>query len=340
MLIASGQNRMADSRIDTLLLHDENASATNGDVFPAPITSSLTRIHNDAASVQHDLKPNTVMSESSRTTGCVTNEDEPSEGPQTDQSSSPITGTQRQSTLVGHAGRRAGSHTACTGPCERGKRKRGIHRGENSLTGSLPLVTPATQRRFRGPGKKKKTTPPDFDIPRFSKIREALRRQIFEYNGLHSLQDLWKMVNAFRSRTAEQVCREPSDSLVGQLQRGIEFCDVLEKKDESLLIRAMVERRFYMVQLIAEYRKAKQEKEAGAGFDNVDEAFKRDLFPGKDAENVRSTWDYYLRCGRPLFAAVERYGYGVLLFPLRKVTNKRFALPPLHYFIAGLNIAA
>lgn len=288
--------------------------------MPATLTSSLARTHTDAA--------NAEQPESSRTPGYVTNEDDPAEGPQSDYASLPITGTRCQSILRDHAGSRAEALLADTRSCKRGKRKRNIHWGENSSTGSLSLAAPATQRRFRGPGKKEKSAPPDFGVSRFSEIGETLRRQIFEYNGLHGLQDLWKMVNAFRSSTTEQVYRRPSDSFIQQLQRGIEFCDALEKKGESLLVRAMVERRFYMVQLIAEYRKAKKEKEAVAGFDNVDEAFKRDLFPGKDSEHVRSTWDYYLRRGRPLLAAVERYGYGVLLFPLRRVTNKRFALLP------------
>lgn len=300
--------------------------------MPADVTlSSLIHAHNTATSAQRDMMSNTIASGSNVTSGHVVNKAGSEEGSPADHTILPITHTRRRNTLRHHAGvnkeyalnhtRLRKGHPTC---------KENIHRGRNLSTVSPSSVTPGAQRRFRGPGKKKKSPPPDFGNPRYSEIEESLRRHIFEYDGLHGLQDLWKMVNAFRSESTEQVYNMPSDSWIRRLQCRIEFCDALERKGESWLIRATIERRFYMVQLVAEYRKAKEESQASASSDEVAQIFTRDLFPGKDYKDVKSTWDYYLSLGTPLLEAVERYGYGVLLFPLRKATTKRFSLsfPP------------
>ncbi|KAK3177470.1 hypothetical protein K4F52_009761 [Lecanicillium sp. MT-2017a] len=182
---------------------------------------------------------------------------------------------------------------------------------------------PSIKCKFRGRGKKQKTPAPDFNDRRFTRINETLRREISVATPLQGLQSAWRLANALATKAIPQININPSDSRIKQLQCRIEYCDELRVKGNSLSTRAVIEQRFYMVQLMAEYRKAKQ---AGTAADDVAAAFQEELFPDKEQRHRRSTWDYYSRVGVTLLNAVERYGYGVLLYPLGKVTKKSLHL--------------
>ncbi|KAJ3499707.1 hypothetical protein NLG97_g102 [Lecanicillium saksenae] len=157
---------------------------------------------------------------------------------------------------------------------------------------------------------------------RYSRIPEQLRQEISEYSVLQGLQDAWRMVDAFRFHIAGEVRIDPHKPRIEELQRRIDYCDDLERRGCSLSVRAFIERRFHMVNVIAEYRKAVEAKGKGSRCDNIAETFQAILFPNKDARERRTSWDYFRRVANRLFEAVGRYGYGVLVFPLRNATCK------------------
>lgn len=183
-------------------------------------------------------------------------------------------------------------------------------------------------RKFRGPGKKKKAIVPYFEEPRFLNVKEPLRLQVIEYTELKGIQDALKLVEAFECQTVEGVQPEPSASLVRKLKCRLDECDKLEARGYSLAVRAQVERYFNMIQVIAEFFRRKKEKVEGETDDDIVREFKKELFPEQIPKQAQSSWDYFYRVGKVLFAAVQRYGYGVLVFPLYGVTKKRF----VHFF--------
>ncbi|OAR02893.1 hypothetical protein LLEC1_07535 [Akanthomyces lecanii] len=157
---------------------------------------------------------------------------------------------------------------------------------------------------------------------RYSKVPEQLRQEVSEYSILQGLQDAWRMVDAFRCHIAGEVRIDPHKPRIEELQRRIDYCDDLERRGCSLSVRAFIERRFHMVNVMAEYRKAVEAKGKGSRCDNIAETFQAILFPNKDARERRTSWDYFRRVANRLFEAVARYGYGVLVFPLRNATCK------------------
>ena len=95
----------------------------------------------------------------------------------------------------------------------------------------------------------------------------------------------------------------------------------MEKQGNGLMIRATIERRFYEVQLMAEYRKQILKAENAA---QVTRKFKEEMFAEQTPNKKSASWDYFIRTATPVFEAVQRYGYGTLIFPLSNVNKKRF----------------
>ncbi|EJP61009.1 transposase-like protein [Beauveria bassiana ARSEF 2860] len=153
-------------------------------------------------------------------------------------------------------------------------------------------------------------------------IFEPLRREISEYTLVNGLQDAWRVVDALRWPDPDVAKLDKSLSRVQRLQWQLQRCDTLEIKDYSLPTLTVIQRRFYMVQLMAEYRNATREVHNGDG-SGVIETFAREMFPELGSQQRQKRWDYFQQTAEPLFQAVERYGYGVLIFPLRNVTMKR-----------------
>lgn len=131
------------------------------------------------------------------------------------------------------------------------------------------------------------------------------------------------MVDALRWPDPEAAKLDKSLSRVQRLQWQLQHCDTLETKDYSLPTLTVIQRRFYMVQLMAEYRNATREEHNGDG-SGVIKTFQREMFPELGSQQRQKRWDYFNRTAEPLFQAVQRYGYGVLIFPLRNVTMKRY----------------
>ncbi|PQK15639.1 hypothetical protein BB8028_0005g11510 [Beauveria bassiana] len=175
--------------------------------------------------------------------------------------------------------------------------------------------------KVRGPGRKQKTLVPDFNEERFANIFEPLRREISEYTLVNGLQDAWRVVDALRWPDPEAANLDKSLSRVQRLQWQFQHCDTLDTKDYSLPTLTVIQRRFYMVQLMAEYRNATREEHNGDG-SGVIKTFQREMFPELGSQQRQKRWDYFNRTAEPLFQAVQRYGYGVLIFPLRNVTMK------------------
>lgn len=162
---------------------------------------------------------------------------------------------------------------------------------------------------------------PDFNEERFANIFEPLRREISEYTLVNGLQDAWRVVDVLRWPDPEGAKLDKSLSRVQRLQWQFQRCDTLETKDYSLPTLAVIQRRFYMVQLMVEYLNAIREGHKGSG---AIKTFQREMFPGLGSQQRQKRWDYFNRTAEPLFQAVQRYGYGVLIFPLRNVTMKRY----------------
>lgn len=194
---------------------------------------------------------------------------------------------------------------------------------ECSQAGESSISTESAQQKLHDPELKKQGTAPDFNNPKFATIKQPLRRQIYTCRGLDCLRDCWIMLDAFRSHTIEQVQCTPLEPRIRQLKYRMKSCDALEKKNCALDVKAHIGRRFCLVQLIAEYYKKKGEAEMNNNSSSVDEEFKRELFPHKNSKQAESSWNYCRREGEVLLAAVHRFGYGVLVFPLRKATRRR-----------------
>ncbi|EJP62012.1 uncharacterized protein BBA_09060 [Beauveria bassiana ARSEF 2860] len=186
---------------------------------------------------------------------------------------------------------------------------------------STQASTVETSRRFRGPGRKQKPSAPDFNDERFNNILEQLRREIAEYTLANGLQDAWRVVDALRWPNPEAVKLDESISRIRHLQCQIQRCDIPDAKDNSLPTLLTIQQRFYMVQLMAEYQKALEEKHKGDKFGAL-KWFQREVYPDQNSKQRQKSWDYFRRTAEPLFEAVRRYGYGVLIFPLRNVTMK------------------
>lgn len=211
----------------------------------------------------------------------------------------------------------------------RKRRRMNTKEGEKTEASSVntsPSSSSGPPRRFRGPGKKRKAIVPYFEDSRFLNIKEPLRLQVTEYTELKGMQDALKLVEAFELQTVEGVQPKPSDPLVRKLKCRLDECDKLERKGHSLAIRAQVERYFNMVQVIAEFHRRKSEKADGETDDDIVREFKKELFPEQTPKKAQAAWDYFYRVARVLFETVQRYGYGVLVFPLYGVTKKRFVL--------------
>ncbi|KAJ3498304.1 hypothetical protein NLG97_g1230 [Lecanicillium saksenae] len=148
---------------------------------------------------------------------------------------------------------------------------------------STQASTVETSRRFRGPGRKQKPSAPDFNDERFNNILEQLRREIAEYTVANGLQDAWRVVDALRWPNPEAAKLNESISRIRNLQ--------LEEKHEGDKFGAL-------------------------------KWFQKEIYPDKNSKQRQQSWDYFRRTAEPLFEAVRRYGYGVLIFPLRNVTRK------------------
>ncbi|PQK15637.1 hypothetical protein BB8028_0005g11490 [Beauveria bassiana] len=134
-------------------------------------------------------------------------------------------------------------------------------RGQTSTREASAKAKP----KVRGPGRKQKPPVPDFNDERFANIFEPLRREISEYTLVNGLQDAWRVVDALRWPDPEAAQLDKSLSRVQRLQWQLQRCDTLETKDYSLPTLMVIQRRFYMVQLMAEYRNATREEHNGDG---------------------------------------------------------------------------
>lgn len=185
------------------------------------------------------------------------------------------------------------------------------------------ISTESAHHELHGLELKKQGPAPDCLNQKFAMIKQPLRRQIYTCKGLDCLRDCWRMLYAFRSQTIEQVQCPPLEYRIRQLKCRMISCDALEKKNCILNVKAHIERRFCLVQLIAEYNRKKGEAEINNSSTSVDEEFKKELFPHKTSKQAESSWNHCRREGEVLLAAVHRFGYGVLVFPLRKATRRR-----------------
>lgn len=137
------------------------------------------------------------------------------------------------------------------------------------------------QRRHRGAGKKPKRQPPDVSESRFLAIPGSLRSEISEYTKLAALQSCWKLVHSFPGSQDAETQIMPTGTRIVDLHNQIIVCEKLERGGEGFCIRAKVQRRFFMVQLMAEYLEAKKEKHRGTRDDDVEKTFQTQLFPRK-----------------------------------------------------------
>ncbi|OAQ58995.2 hypothetical protein VFPPC_11490 [Pochonia chlamydosporia 170] len=186
-----------------------------------------------------------------------------------------------------------------------------------------PSSTSSAQNTFQKGGKTRQLPAPNFGNRKFSMIQETLRSQVHTYKGLEGLRDSWKTVDAFRLRAVEQLLMKSSDSrIVQERYWQEELRHALRKKSSSLSVRALVVRRFNMVRMIAQYHERQRVNGGGDGSSDIKEEFKKELFPGKTPKQAESDWYSYHLEAEVLLAAVRRYGYGVLIFPLRKVTRE------------------
>lgn len=222
-------------------------------------------------------------------------------------------------------GARSASHDAASRKRQRTNERETNEKEDASLHDSRSC-TPHHQRRSRGRERKKTETGPNLEYRGFLEIEESLHLQVFKYAESDGLQDAWNLVDAFRSQSIEEVQLSPSGSRVKRLKCYLDFCDALEAKGSSLTIRAQVGRRFHMVQTIAELRRRKKRKRKGETITSIVTEFKQELFPGKSPTEAQSSWDYFCRVGNVLLKSVERYGYGVLVFPLCGASNRRFVI--------------
>lgn len=160
----------------------------------------------------------------------------------------------------------------------------------------------------------------------FSSLDESIRRQVYNFTPRDALHECKIFIDAFHTETIVTVDISTVHSRLKQLHACMEHCNALEAVGNGMRIRAVVEWRFYLVQLIVEYRKAKAEREVGIRSDDVNDTFRRELYPKKNASQAKSAWEYDYRIGEILFDAVQRYGYGALIFPLHRLTKKRLEI--------------
>ena len=187
---------------------------------------------------------------------------------------------------------------------------------------SIQVPAAKTGGTFRGPGRKEKTPAPDFNDERFTNISEQLRREIANYNLTKGFQDAWKVGDGLRGLHLGTAKVDTSLSRVQALQHEIQHCDLPDAKYYGLPTLSTIKQRFHMVQLMAEYQKAAAANHKGDK-SGILKTFQRKIYAEQSSEQRRKSWDYFNRTAWPLFKAVERYGYGVLIFPLHNVTMKR-----------------
>lgn len=185
-----------------------------------------------------------------------------------------------------------------------------------------PSTATTKKRRCRGPGKAKKAPGPVFNEPGFASLDESIRSAVFSFKTHEAVLDCKVLVEAFGTEVPVRAALNPADSRVKQLHTCLEHCNALEAAGNCMRTRAAVEWRFYLVELIAEYRRAKAKTKGS----RCDESFRKELYPKKEANQAKSAWDYDYRVGEVLLQAVERYGYGVLMFPLHRLTKKRLEI--------------
>lgn len=215
------------------------------------------------------------------------------------------------------------------------KRRRAASVGTNDDNPACsPSSTPPRKRQYRGAGKKKQPPAPDFGEPRYRKLGDSLRQEVSKSLTVECVRHIMELLSAFQVMVAQQVTPPFPTSDIKQVQLRIQFCDQLEQRSDGVRLRARIQRYFELVVLADLFRKAKQAKAMGARSDNITQTFIKDLFPGSDPKTKRSTWTYYKRVGEALLHLVERFGWGVLLFPGINVIGKRFVsmlgegLPP------------
>ena len=183
-----------------------------------------------------------------------------------------------------------------------------------------PESTPTPQKRTRGPGKKRKRGAPACEA-RFRHIHEEPRQEASNPLEVHMVLDTCKLYQAFEPQFFEDVPNDAEGSVVGKIRQRIMFCHTLKRRGSSMVIRAIVQERFELVILAYEFRKATAHVSRMVSR-KVRRDFIAELFPGKNPEETQ--WDYYWQVGFPLLRLVERYGWGVLVFPTLNMTKKRF----------------
>ncbi|OAQ60874.1 kinase domain-containing protein [Pochonia chlamydosporia 170] len=172
-------------------------------------------------------------------------------------------------------------------------------------------------RKVRGPGKKKKKV-----VPEFRTLKEPLRRQISEYTEQDAIRDVGRLIDAFVSQSVEEAMIDSTGSWVSKMKCHIDFCDRLQAKGKALTIRGLVQRRFNVLLLIAEFLRLKKEEKEGKRSGDIASEIKKGLFPNKTRGKANSEWDNIYREGKVLYDAVQENGFGVLIFPLCGVTKK------------------
>lgn len=202
--------------------------------------------------------------------------------------------------------------------------------GSECITPTPEPVT-ATEKRTRGPSKKTRIETPACEA-RFLSIYEPLRKATSRALQVDMAVDAYKLYQAFEPETMNDLPNDAGEgSVVGKIRQRIEFCELLKGRGSSMVIRATVQQRFELVILAYEYRKATADLSKGAA-QKARRAFIAELFPGKKPSDT--PWRYYWQVGNPLLRLVERYGWGVLVFPTIKMTKKRFVIASLRNSLA------
>ncbi|KJZ67945.1 hypothetical protein HIM_12666 [Hirsutella minnesotensis 3608] len=183
------------------------------------------------------------------------------------------------------------------------------------------------KKRCRGPGRKPRPEAPECE-PRFLIIDEGLRLAVSKPPSSQDVQNFSSLIKTFQCHAAqanEQISTGSSkDIRLRIFKKYPDLCFAPETSDRGLEIRTMVQKQFECVLLASEYRKARLSKKAEWRTAGVSRTFSLEIFPDLHVEpRVRyKKMYYYLQVGEPLLRLVERFGWGVLIFPGLNLTLK------------------
>ena len=183
-----------------------------------------------------------------------------------------------------------------------------------SQPGNEPPVPPRS-RKTRGPGKAQLPQAPRYEgNSDFAENCDGLRRQIHAYKVVDGLRVAWEFIDGFRCDSVDPVEIDPSHTKVQQLLSRIRHCNKFEKNDR-MKTRGTVERRFWIVQLDMEYERM----EAAKAGSNALQSFRREV-----EKELKVKWGWHRQKSQPLRKAVDSYGWGVLVYPLKATNPARY----------------